>query len=83
MTYHQQISNKSNMIGGTNGAGTGCLSRAPEFTAVFCKVHFADFLVFCVVFCISLFVLFLLAIIFPVLLQFTTSDYPFGILNFS
>ena len=36
-------------------------------------------LVFCVVFCRSLFVLFLLAIVLSVLLRCTTSDYPFGI----
>ena len=36
-------------------------------------------LVFCVVFCISLFVLFLLAIVLSVLIRFTDSDYTFGI----
>jgi len=40
-------------------------------------------LVFCVVFCRSLFVLFLLAIVLSVLLRFTDSDYPFGISKLS
>jgi hypothetical protein len=44
-------------------------------------VRVAGFLVFCVVFCRLLFVLFLLAIVFSVLLQFTGSDYPFGIIK--
>ena len=39
----------------------------------------AGSLVFCAVFCISLFVLFLLVIVLSVLLQFTASNYPFGI----
>jgi hypothetical protein len=39
------------------------------------------FLVLYVVFCRSLFVLFLLAIVLSVLLRFRDSDYPFGICN--
>jgi len=42
-------------------------------------VHVPRSLVFCVVFCRSLFVPFPLATVLSVLLQFTDSDYPFGI----
>jgi hypothetical protein len=45
---------------------------------VFSCVRFSLSLVFCVVFCS--FVLFLLTIVLSVLLRFTASDYPFGIL---
>ena len=41
-------------------------------------VYGAQYLIFCVVFCRSLFVLFLLLIVFSVL-RFTDSDYSFGI----
>jgi len=47
---------------------------------VFSGVHIARSLVFCVVFCRSLFVLlpfFFLAIVLSVLLRITASDYPF------
>jgi len=46
---------------------------------VYIGVRVAWSSVFCVTFCRSMFVLFLLAIVFPVLLRFKTSDYPFGI----
>jgi hypothetical protein len=46
---------------------------------VFSGVHVARFLVFCIVFCGSMFVLFLLAIVLSVRLPFTISDYLFGI----
>jgi hypothetical protein len=45
-----------------------------------CRIHVAQSLVFCVVFCKSLFVLFLLAIVFSVL-RVKISVYPFGISN--
>jgi hypothetical protein len=45
------------------------------------KVRVAQSLVFCVMFGRSLLVL--LAIVLSVLLPFSTSDYPFGIFNFS
>jgi hypothetical protein len=45
------------------------------------EVHVARSLFFCVVFCGSLFVLFLLAIVLSVLLRFTDSDYPFWYLQ--
>ena len=47
---------------------------------VFSGVHVAQSLFFCVVFCRSLFVLFLLAIVLSVWL--TASGYPFGIFKF-
>ena len=53
----------------------GYLSSPP----VFIGNCVARSLVFCVMFCRSLFVLFPLAIVLPVLLRFTASDYPFGI----
>jgi hypothetical protein len=46
---------------------------------VFSGVRVARSLVFYVMFCRSMFVLFLLAIVLSVLLRFTFSDYPFGI----
>ena len=49
------------------------------YPLVFSGVHVARSLVFNAMFCRSLFVLFLLAIVLSVLLRFTISDYPFGI----
>ena len=46
---------------------------------VFSVVHVAQSLVFCVMFCRSLLVLFLLVIASSVLLRCMASDYPFGI----
>ena len=51
---------------------------------IFGEVRVAQLVVFCVVLSRSLFVLLyvlLLAIMLSVLLQFTASDYPFGIFN--
>jgi hypothetical protein len=63
-------------------SGIAYPSGAPEFTPVFCGVCVAQSLFFCVVFCRSLFVpFFISAIVLYVLLLFTASDYPFGILN--
>ena len=73
VTYHW-VCNLSNTTGATGGARTAYLSGVPEVTPVIV----ARSLVFCVVFCRSLFVLFLLAIMFSVL-RLTNSDYPFGI----
>ena len=53
------------------------LSSPPFF--LICLACVALSLVFCVMFCRSLFVLFLLAIVLSVLIRFTASDYPFGI----
>ena len=55
------------------------LSEHPRPPSAFSGVGVARSLVFCVVFCRSLFFLFL-AIVFSVL-RFTASDYPFGIFN--
>jgi len=46
---------------------------------IFCEVRVAQSLVFCVVFCRLLFVLFLLMITLSVHLLFTTTGYPIGI----
>jgi hypothetical protein len=61
-----------------HGVITAYPSRAPEFTQVFSEVRVTRSLVLCVLFCRSLFVLFLLVIVSSVL-RFTDSDYPFGI----
>ena len=50
------------------------LSSPPVFSGSFV----ARYLVFCVMFCRLLFVLFLLAIVLYILLRFTTSGYTFG-----
>jgi hypothetical protein len=74
MTYHR-VCIKSN----TSGTTSGVWSAKPSGAPVLCMVDVARSLVFCVVFCRSLFVLFLLAIVLCVLLLLTASDYPFGI----
>ena len=61
--------------GVTSGAGTANPSGAHEFTA---RVHVVQSVVFCVVFCRSFFVFFILAIALSVL-QLTVSHYPFSI----
>jgi len=68
------------------------VARSLVFCVVFCRSLFvfssfrvARSLVFCVVLCRLLFVLclfYLLSIVLSVLLQFTSSDYPFSIFNF-
>ena len=74
-------------------AGFAYPSRIPEFNHCFSRVRVAWSLALWVMFCRSLFVLFLLAIVFIVCpsiygfwlplwyLRFTASDYPFGILD--
>ena len=58
-------------------AGTVYLSRTPEFTpdSIFCEVSVVQSSAFCVVLCISLFVLLPLAIVLSVC-PFTDSTYP-------
>ena len=61
-------------------------SEAPEFILdfLFCTIRVARILVFCVVLfqlIVYNFLIFLLAIVLSVLLRFTDSDYPFGILR--
>ena len=73
------VSFKNNTTSVTSGGGIASPSGAPVFTLGFywgscCSQS----LVFCVVFCRSLFVLFLLAIVLSVL-RFTASDCCFGI----
>ena len=60
-------------------AGTACPSRPPVFTPMLSEVRVVRSLVFCVVFCRSLFVLFLLTFVLSVLFWLTASDYPFSI----
>jgi len=54
-------------------------SGAHEFTPSLSGVRVARSFVFCVEFCRSLFILFLLAIVFSVLLRFTAYDNLFDI----
>ena len=51
------LSFNSSMSGDTSVAGTTYASGTPEFTPVFCGVHFTRSLVFCGMFCISLYFL--------------------------
>jgi len=74
-----RVCNKSSTADTTSGTGTAYPSGAHEFTPCFSGVRAAQSLVFCVMFCVSLFVPFLLAIGLSAFLQFTASDYPFGI----
>ena len=57
------------------------LLTLPEFIPVFTGFRVAPSLVFCVLFCRLLYVLFLLAIVLSMLLRFIASDYPVGILK--
>ena len=60
-------------------------SGAREFTPVFSGVRVARSLVFYAVFCISFFLSPFVLILFTIvlsLLQFTASNYPFGIFKF-
>jgi len=66
-------------MGALYGTRTVYSQGTHEFTPGFSGVYVSRSLVFCVVFCRSLFVLFLLPIVLSVLLQFSASDYPFGI----
>jgi hypothetical protein len=74
------VSFNSNTTGVTCGVETANPPGAHEFIPVFSEVPVARSLVFCIMFCRSLFVLFLLVIAFSVL-RFTASDYLFGILD--
>ena len=56
------------MTGATSEAGTGNSTGEPECNIGFCGFCFAQSLVFCVVFCRPVFVLFILATILSVLL---------------
>ena len=55
------------------------LSEPPSSPSVFNGVRVAQILIFCVVFCRSLFAPFRLSIVSSVLLRVTASDYPFDI----
>ena len=73
--------NKSNMTGATSEAVTAYPSGAIEFTPGFLWGSCYSIFCFMCMVCRSLFVLFLLAVVLSVLLQFTDSDYPFGIVK--
>jgi len=77
-TTNHRIYSSSNKTGATCGTGTVYTSGS---TPVFSGVHVARSLLFCVMFCRSLFVLFRLVIMLSVLLQITASDYPCGIVK--
>jgi hypothetical protein len=64
------VSFNSNTTGVTSGAGTANPSGAPEFISGFRGVHVARSLVFYVMFCRSVLVLFLLAIVLSVILWY-------------
>jgi hypothetical protein len=67
-------------MGTTSGAGTAYPSAHLSSPTFFSGVRVTRSLVlYDCVFCRSLFVLFLLAIMLSVLLRYTDSDYPFGI----
>jgi len=67
-------------ISATRGAGVVNPSGAHDFTPVFSGVRVARSLVLCEMFCRSLFVLLVFAIVLSVL-QFKVSDYPFWYLQ--
>ena len=71
------VDNKSNKTGATCGALTAYPSGAHAFTPDFNGARVAQSLGLCAMFYRSLFVLFLLAIVFSVLSRFTASDYRF------
>jgi hypothetical protein len=77
--------NNSNTTGTASGTGTACPSGAHQFKFVFSGVYVAQSLVFCVVFCRSLFDILSfshLVIVLSVLLRFTTFDYPLWYISF-
>jgi hypothetical protein len=78
-TYHR-VCNYSNTTGTTSGEWTAYPSGAPEFTPDYSRGSVARFLVFCR-HCI---IVFLLAIVLYVFLQwFTDNIWPFGIIKLS
>ena len=78
MTCHR-VCNQINTTDATSGAGIANPSGAPEFTPGFEWGSCYSIFSFMCMFCRSLFVLFLLAIVLSVFLRFIDSDYPFGI----
>ena len=75
---YDRVCNKRKTAGATGRAGPAYLSIALEFTPFFRVVRS---LYFCGVFLRSLFIILLLAIVLTVLIQFTVTDYPFGIIK--
>jgi len=81
MTY-QRVCNMSTMTSATSRAETAYSSGAPEFTPVFSKCSVFQSLIFCVVFCPSLFI-FLFFFFWPLhclsISEFTASNCPFAV----
>jgi hypothetical protein len=71
--YHR-VCSTNNTTGNTSGTGTADQSGAPEFTPVCSGVRVARSLVFCVMFCRSLFILYLLAFDFLILITLLVSS---------
>ena len=76
---YKTLCNQINTTDVTSGAGPAYPSGAPEFATVFSWGSCCSIFSFICMFCRSLFVLFLLAIVLSVLLRYTDSDYSFGI----
>ena len=79
-TYTYRVCNQSNTTVSLVEQELLTLPKHLSSSPVFSGVRVARSLVFCVEFCRSLFVLFSIAL--SVLLRFTDSEYPFGILMF-
>ena len=77
MTY-RQVCNQINTTNATRGAETAHSSGSHEFTPGFQWGSCYSIFSFMCMSCRSLFVLFLLAIVLSVLLQYTDSNYAFG-----
>jgi len=77
MTYHQ-VCNKSDTISATSGGGPATFQEHLSSPSGFSAVRVARSLVFCVLSCGSLFVLYHLDIVLSVL-RITASDFFFGI----
>ena len=69
------------LLGDISGAGIPYPSRVPDFTTFSSGINVAQSLIFCVVFRILMFVLFILDIVLAVLLPFTATNYQFVIVN--
>ena len=69
----------TNTTVGNSGTGTVSPSGAHEFTPGFNGGRVPQSLVFCVVLCRSLFVLFPFVIVLSILIPFMASNYLFGI----
>ena len=78
MTHHR-IVDKSCTMDALVKQELPTLPNHMRSSPICCGVRFIQSLVFCVVFCGCLFVLFLSTIVFSFRLRFTSSVYPFGL----